>query len=182
MISKNRKRKILIPKGVKLRHCSVQLGQINNLLSRMNSMKRKMYSKPLRIGAAPPPGTKLIRVKSDLFKKAPTPTPSTNSERVSKRTPKPNRRYVNEETVFTSTWKEASSEEQSENEEVNRRQKSPQTEPTRKNRISVTAPKTVAGTSKKGGTEKVALTKRKIEYDYDEKQNKKVSKTKLNLN
>lgn len=184
MISKNKKRKILIPKGFKKRECSVQLGQINNLLSRFNSAKRKSLGKPLRIGAPPPPGTKLIRVKSDLFRKTPTPQSVGNSGRLSKRTPKPNRRYVNDETLNSSTWndKEVSSEQQSEEEseeDETVRQRSPQTEPTRKNRNRIAVPKTV-GSSVHRELEKVTLTKRKIDYDDEKpttKQNKKVRKT-----
>lgn len=191
MPPKNRKRKILIPKGVKLRKCSIRLGQIDKLLlSGMNSAKRKTYgrsaTRPSLLGAPPAPGTKLIRVKSDLFKKTVSPLLGP-SERLSKRTPKPNRRYVNDETLNTSTWhdKNAESEnETSENDDAsvvnNRRQKSPHTEPVRRLRTSVVAPKTVAGVVKKGQSEKVALTKRKIENDYDQKsasKQKKVSKT-----
>ncbi|XP_037038335.1 AF4/FMR2 family member 4 [Bradysia coprophila] len=101
MISKKQKRKIFIPKAANLRKCYVQLGQIDNILTRINPTKRKSSGK---IGTPAPPGTKLIRVKSDLFRK--TSTPLATSERASKRTPKPNRRYVNEETVITSTWME----------------------------------------------------------------------------
>lgn len=177
MISKIKKRKIFIPKTAKLRKCSVLLGQIDNLISRSNSAKRKSYGKQLRIGAPAPPGMKLIRVKSDLFKK--TSTPLGNSERSSKRTPKPNRRYMNEETVNTSTWneKEVSSDQQSEDED--RLRKSPQTEPTRKNRNRIAVvPKTVGGTVNKE-VDTLALTKRKIVYDErpGPKQHKKVSIT-----
>lgn len=180
MLSKNKKRKIFIPKGVKLRKCSVQLGQINKLLSRINSAKRKTLGKQLHIGTPPPPGTKLIRVKNDLFKKSSTPQSSGSSERVSKRTPKPNRRYVNEETLNSSTWhdKNVSSDEQSEEEDVDSRKKIPQTEPTRKNRNRTAVPKTVGGIVHKE-LDKGALTKRKIDYESDEKsaakQLKKVS-------
>lgn len=114
MISKKQKRKILIPKSANLRKCSIQLGQIDNLLSRNNnSGKRKSHAK---IGTPAPPGTKLIRVKSDLFRKTSTPI-ANNSERVSKRTPKPNRRYVNDETVNSSTWKDDSPAQQSDADE-----------------------------------------------------------------
>lgn len=179
MISKIKKRKIFIPKAVKLRKCSVLLGQIDNLISRSNSAKRKSYGgKQLRIGTPAPPGMKLIRVKSDLFKK--TSTPVANSERVSKRTPKPNRRYVNDETVNSSTWneKEVSSDQPSEVEDEDRLRKSPQTEPTRKNRNRITVPKTVSGAVNKE-VDKLALTKRKIVYDErpGPKQHKKVSIT-----
>lgn len=190
MISKNKKRKILIPKGIKLRKCYVQLGQINKLLSRLNSAKRNSSGRQMRIGAPPPPGTKLIRVKSDLFKRTSIPQSIENSGRLSKRTPKPNRRYVNDETLNSSTWneKELSSGQQSEEEgeedednDDNNRQRSPQTEPTRKNRNRIAVPKTVGSSSVHKELEKVTLTKRKIDYDDDDeksatKQNKKVSK------
>ncbi|KAJ6634704.1 hypothetical protein Bhyg_13281 [Pseudolycoriella hygida] len=159
MISKNKKRKILIPKNAKLRKCSVQLGQIDKLLSNLKRSHGK-----LRLGAPPPPGTKLIRVKSDLFRKV--VAPPVTSERVSKRTPKPNRRYMNDDTVSSTTWheREISSGQPSEEEIENERPKSPQTEPTRKNRNRVVAPKTVATATNKE-SDKLALTKRKISYD-----------------
>lgn len=173
MISKNKKRKILVPKSANLRKCTVQLGQIDNLV---NSAKRKTYGKQ-RIGTPAPPGTKLTRVKNEIFKK--TSTPVGNNERLSKRTPKPNRRYVNEETVNTSTWneKETSSNPTSdEEEEEDRPQRSPQTEPTRKSRSRIAAPKTVGGTVNKE-VDRLAIKKRKIANDERPapRQHKKVS-------
>lgn len=182
MISKMKKRKIFIPKGLQLRKCSVHLGQIDNLITRLHSKQRKSYGgKQLRIGTPAPPGTKLIRVKSDLFRK--TSTPLANSERVSKRTPKPNRRYVNDETVNSSTWneKEVSSEPSDDDGDdadgdEDRLRKSPQTEPTRKNRNRIAVPKSV-GSAMNKESDKLALTKRKIQYDErpGPKQHKKVS-------
>lgn len=171
MISKNKKRKILIPKAANLRKCSVHLGQIDSLLSRINSTKRKSYGKSFRIGTPAASGTKLIRVKSDLFKK--TSTPLNNSERVSKRTPKPNRRYVNDETIISSSWneKEITSEEVEESEED---RKSPPAEPIRKNRVKI-GPKSVINAAKE--KDRLAASKRKILYDEKPgpKQHKKVS-------
>lgn len=175
MISKNKKRKILIPKAANLRKCSVQLGQIDNLVTRINSAKRKTYG---RIGAPAPPGTKLIRVKSDLFRK--TSTPMSKNERVSKRTPKPNRRYVNDETVNSSTWNEK--EENSSNERSNEDEeeddedrKSPPTTTLRKNRNRIPVPKSVAAAMDKE-LDKMATKKRKrVDERPGPRQHKKVS-------
>lgn len=124
------------------------------------------------MGTPTPLGTKLIRVKSDLFKK--TSTPLGNSERVSKRTPKPNRRYVNDETVISS-WneKEDSSEQQSDVEE-DVDEESDRT----KNRTKTAAPKSVGSAANKE-VDKLAPTKRKIRYDERPapRQHKKVRET-----
>lgn len=137
MISKKQKRKILIPKSANLRKCSIQLGQIDKLLTRINSTKRKSSSQG-KIGTPAPPGTKLIRVKSDLFRK--TSTPVASSERVSKRTPKPNRRYLDNETVVSSAWmeKEDSPAQQSNADDD---EDGKTTESNRKNRNKIPGPK-----------------------------------------
>lgn len=172
MISKNKKRKILVPKAAKLRKCSVQLGQIDNIITRINSTKRKTYGKPAT------PGTKLLGIKNDLFRKTSTPLSNNSGERLSKRTPKPNRRYVNDETLNSSSWpdKAESSEQQSDEEDADDVESNvPQSEPTKKIRNRIPAPKSVTAKLNKGA-DKVALTKRKIVYDErpGPKQSKKV--------
>ncbi len=163
MISKNKKRKILIPKSANLRKCSIQLGQIDNIVTRMNSAKRKTYgtSNKVNRSVGTPAATKVSRMKNDMSKnKTSTPLFATN-ERISKRTPKPNRRYVNDETINSSSWNEKEEQSEADEDEDNDDEME---EEDQKSRNRIPAPKSVAAALNKAA-EKLALSKRKIVYD-----------------